>query len=78
MDTWMFEVYMGDDPALEARLIEEAKRLGGILDCREDDGKGHVVLTFEYTDREGAGCAMEALTLIGRSNVHIEGPSAYG
>lgn len=74
----MFEVYMNENTALENRLMEEAKRLGGVLDCREDDGKGHVVLTVEFTDPQVASSAMESLSHIGGDNVHIEGPSAYG
>jgi hypothetical protein len=77
MGTWMFEVYMRPDPALENRLIEEAKKLGGVVDCREDDGD-RLILTLEFTDRKVALNAMEVVALARDGKLHIEGPSAYG
>jgi hypothetical protein len=77
MDTWMIEVYMRKEPARENRLIEEAKKLGGVLDYREDEGD-RVILTLEFTDWNVALSAMEALAIVGEGKVHIEGPSAYG
>ena len=73
----MFEVYMIPHPALENRLIEEAKNLGGVVDCREDEGD-RVILTLKFTDRKVALNAMEVIAIAGEGKLHIEGPSAYG
>jgi hypothetical protein len=77
MDTWMFEVYMKDDATLEHRLVEDAKALGGVLDCREVNAAG-VVLTLEFTDPQVAKSAAEKLDQANQGSVHIEGPYPYG
>jgi len=75
VNTWMFEVYTETNPAFEQLLIDEVNRRSGVLDCREDEGKGFVILTMEFTDLKAARNAVEASLSMG--DVYIEGPVPY-